>query len=166
MTDVLIYATNIERLRSGKALKWHSNHRVFSDLRAGDRLWVVASGRSLGRQDQSAGYLVAVWPVQQVVPNPGDDPDYPARKFGHRILIDQIEALHLDPPVCIDGIIRGNGFAKSVSIGRFMRGPRPFTDEKVRELRSAAGGEMAQKWLLGNRSRFDKRNKKGNKVTA
>lgn len=156
MIDVLIYDKDY-RLgdAEGKPICWHSNHRVFADLLPGDRLWVITSGKSLGREDESAGYLVAMWPVLKVIPNPGDDPEYPARKFGHRILTNQIEAIQLDQPVCVDHIVRGEGFDKEISVGRFLRGPRRLTDEKVRQLLSAAGADMAQKWLLGSKPKSD-----------
>lgn len=153
MTDVLVYWKDYrpEKAR-GQSLRWHSNHRVFGDLLPGDRLWVVTSGKSLGRDDASAGYLVAVWPVAQVMQNPGDDPDNPARKYQHRVLVNAVEAMHLDQPVLVDHVIRAAGFAKEVSVGRFLRGPRRLSDEKVRQLRSAAGADMAHKWLTGNKS--------------
>lgn len=94
MTDVLVYWKDYrpEKAQSG-SLRWHSNHRVFGDLLPGDRLWVVTSGRSLGKDDENAGYLVTMWPVAQVVRNPGDDPEYPARKYQHRVLINETEAI-------------------------------------------------------------------------
>ena len=130
---------------------WHSNHRVIAQLLPGDRLWVVTSGKQLGRKDESAGYLVAVWPVAQVVPNPGDDPAYPSRKYQHRILVSEAEAIQLDEPVCVDHLIRGEGYDNQIPIGRFLRGPRRLTDEKVRQLRAAAGADMAKKWLTSSR---------------
>lgn len=151
MTDVLVYDREY-RFQKAKAgvLKWHSHHRVFADLLPGDRLWVVTSGKSLDREDESAGYLVAMWPIQQIVDNPGTDPEFPSGKFRHRILVNQTEAISLDKPVCVDHIIRGEGYDRGISVGRFLRGPRRLSDEKVRQLISAAGAEMAQKWLLGN----------------
>jgi len=151
MTEVLVYDKDYRFQKAkGGCLKWHSNHRVFADLLPGDRLWVVTSGKSLRRKDERAGYLVAVWPIRQIIENPGDDPEFPARKFGHRILVNQTEALQLDQPVCVDPVIRGVGYDQSVSVGRFLRGPRRLTDDKVRQLLSAAGADMAQKWLVGN----------------
>ena len=156
MTDVLVYWKTYRPEKSrGECLRWHSNHRVFNDLLPGDRLWVITSGKSLGRNDGSAGYLVAVWPVAQVMPNPGDDPDYPARKYQHRVLVNEVEAMHLHQPVCVDHIIRRDEYDKDVSVGRFLRGPRRLSDEKVRQLRSAAGADMAQKWLTGNKPTTD-----------
>ena len=148
--DVVVYDKAYRhKAAHSERLCWHSNHRVFTDLMPGDRLWVVTSGGALGREDKSAGYLVAMWPVARVIENPGDEPEYPARKFGHRILVNQPEAICLDQPVCIDHIIRGEGYDTSVSIGRFLRGPRRLSDEKVRQIRSAAGADLAQKWLRG-----------------
>lgn len=154
MTDVLVYDKKF-RLEAAQTepLRWHSNHRVFDSLVPGDRLWIVTSGARLGKEDESAGYLVAMWPVEQVIANPGDDPKHPARRFGHRVLVNSTEALRLDQPVCVDAIIRGAGYDKSISVGRFLRGPRRLSDEKVRQLRSMAGAHMAQQWLLGNQPR-------------
>ncbi|MFV1968582.1 MAG: hypothetical protein ACC628_24440 [Pirellulaceae bacterium] len=99
------------------------------------------------REDKSGGYLVAMWPVAQVIENPDDDPEYPARKFGHRVLVDETEAIHLDQPVCVDHVVRGEGYDKGVSIGRFLRGPRRLSDEKLRQLLAVAGGNLAHRWL-------------------
>lgn len=152
MTDVLVYDTEYRFAKTDlDCRRWHSNHRLFAELLPGDRLWVVTSGKSLGRQDESAGYLIAMWPILQIVENPGDDPEFPARKFAHRIVVNQTEALRLDQPVCVDHIIRGEGYDQSVSVGRFLRGPRRLCDEKVRQLRTAAGADLAQKWLVGER---------------
>ncbi len=172
MTDVLVYLRDYQRNESGtmkappnpssallpptsrppsSALLWHSNHRVFGDRQPGDRLWVITSGKSLGLENASAGYLVAVWPVAQVIKNPGDDPEYPARKYQHRVLVNETDAIRLDEPVCVDHVIRGEGYDERVPVGRFLRGPRRLTDEKVRQLRSAAGAEMARKWLTASR---------------
>lgn len=159
MADVLVYDKDYRFQKAeGGVLKWHSNHRVFADLLPGDRLWVITSGKSLGREDESAGYLVAMWPIQQIIENPGDDPEFPARKFGHRILGNQNEALQLDQPVCVDHIIRGEGFDSNISVGRFIRGPRKLSSERVRQLMSAAGGDLAVRWLA------KKTNHKGHEV--
>jgi len=149
MTDALVYDKDYRFQKAeGGVLKWHSNHRVFAGLLPGDRLWVITSGKSLGREDESAGYLVAMWPIQQIIENPDDDPEFPARKFGHRIVVNQTEALQLDQPVCVDPLIRGEGYDQSVSVGRFLRGPRKLSNERVRQLMAVAGGSLAQRWLV------------------
>jgi hypothetical protein len=150
--DVMVYWKDYQPEQAQRQSRhWHSNHRAFNDLLPGDRLWVVTSGKSLGRNDESAGYLVAVWPVAQVIRNPGDNPDYPARKYQHRVLVNEVEALHLDQPVCVDHIIRRAEYGKDVAVGRFLRGPRRLSDEKVHQLRRAAGADMAHQWLIGNK---------------
>jgi hypothetical protein len=152
MTDVLVYwKTYRPETARGACLHWHSNHRIFGDLLPGDRLWVVTSGKSLERDDANAGYLVAVWPVACVMQNPGDSPAYPASTFQYRVLVNAVEAMHFDRPVCVDAIIRHDAYDRDVPIGRFLRGPRRLSDEKVRQLRSAAGADMAHKWLTGNK---------------
>ena len=154
MTNVLVYWPDY-RMNSAKreTPQWHSNHRIFGDLLPGDRLWVVTSGKSLGLENESAAYLVAVWPVAQVVKNTGDDPQYPARKYQFRVLVSETEAIQLDEPVYVDHLIRGEGYDDRIPVGRFLRGPRRLTDEKVRHLRSAAGAEMARKWLTASNPR-------------
>jgi hypothetical protein len=152
MTDVLVYwKTYQPKTARGACLHWHSNHRVFGDLLPGDRLWVVTSGKSLGREDANAGYLVALWPVAHVIQNHGDHPAYPASKFQYRVLINEVEAMHFDRPVCVDHLIRRDTYDKDMAVGRFLRGPRRLSEEKVRQLRSAAGADMAYKWLTGNK---------------
>ena len=69
----------------------------------------------------------------------------------HRVLVNETEAIHLDEPVCVDHVIRGEGYDARIPVGRFLRGPRRLTDEKVRQLRSAAGAEIAQKWLTASK---------------
>lgn len=172
MTDVLVYCPDYEVAEKGRtsaiagqsstltpssspfrfsALRWHSNHRIFGDLLPGDRLWVVTTGKCLGLEHATAGYLLAVWPVAEVAKNPGDDPQYPARKYAHWVLVNETEAIQLDEPVCVDHIIRGRGYDSSISVGRFLRGPRRLTNEKVQQLRSVAGAEIAQKWLTASK---------------
>jgi hypothetical protein len=156
MTDVLVYEPEYGKSPANDgAPRWHSNHRIFSDLLPGDRLWVVTSGKCLGRPDPSAGYLVAMWPVASVTENPGDDHRYPAPKYQHRIIVSQTDAIHLDEPVCVDHVIRGDGYDREVPIGRFLRGPRRLTDEKLRQLRVAAGAELALKYFKGGRRRAE-----------
>jgi hypothetical protein len=153
MTDVLVYWPDYRKnTAKGDAHQWHSNHRLFGVLLPGDRLWVVTSGKSLGLENESAGYVVAMWPVGQVVKNPGDDPQYPASKYQHRVLVTETDAIHLDQPVYVDHIIRGEGYGEEIPVGRFLRGPRRLTDEKVRQLRSAAGPELALRWLTGSKT--------------
>ncbi len=91
--DVMVYDKHFDPNQAqAESRCWHSNHRVFADLQPGDRLWVITSGKRVGRDDGNAGYLLAVWPVAQVIPNPGDDPNYPAPKYQHRILVNEAEA--------------------------------------------------------------------------
>lgn len=68
-------------------------------------------------------------------------------QYAHRILISEREVMHLDQPVCVDPIVRGAGFDKAISVGRFLRGPRRLSDEKVRQLLAVAGGNLAHRWL-------------------
>ena len=146
--DVMVYDKHFDPNQAqAESRCWHSNHPVFADLQPGDRLWVITSGKRVGRGDANAGYLVAVWPVAQVIQNPGDDPNYPAPKYQHRILVNEAEAITLDDPVCVDQIVRGEGFDKEISVGRFLRGPRRLSDEKVRQLKAIAGGDLARHWL-------------------
>jgi hypothetical protein len=148
VTDVMVYSPDgPSAWMCGHPLRWHSSHRVLGDLVPGDRLWVMTSGKALGRPDTSAGYLLGVWSLASVIANPGDDPNYPAPKYEHRLLINETEALHLDEPICVDHLIRGEGYDAEIPTGRFLRGPRRLTDEKVPQLCTAAVADTARKWL-------------------
>ncbi|MCH7685160.1 MAG: hypothetical protein IH899_00510 [Planctomycetes bacterium] len=150
MTDVLIYWRDYRKnMRDDRVHGWYSNAKLIGDLLPGDRLWMVTSGKCLRQEAEQAGFLVAVWQVEQVADNPGDDPAYPANEYKYRVIADEVESLNLDEPVLVDHILRPAGRDKAVSIGRFLQGPRKLSDEKVRLMRAAAGPQMAQKWLTG-----------------
>lgn len=137
--------------KHGNALRWHSNARAFADLHPGDRVWLVTSGKAIKNEAEQAGFLVAVWQVAQVLPNPNDDPSYPVDDYRYRLIASESESLTFDQPVPVDHILRPASGDKATSIGRFLQGPRKLTDEKVRLLRAAAGPQMAQQWLTGKR---------------
>lgn len=150
MTDVLVFWRDFRKNTAhGDTLRWHSNARVLGELFPGDRLWLVTSGQSLKHEAEQAGFLVAVWQVAQVQPNPDDDPAYPAEDYPYRVTASEVESITFDPPVPVDYILRPFCRDKASSIGRFLQGPRRLTDEKVRLLRAAAGPQMAQQWLTG-----------------
>ena len=151
MADVLIYSKDFAMHSDGlgQPRYWHSSAPVFGEVRVGDRLWVITSGKSIGREPEYAGFLVAVWQVQAVVKNPGDDPAYPARKFGRRVIASDVDSIEFSEPVHVDDLIRPSDGDRHVSIGRFLRMPRRLNDEMLRRFRAAAGPEMAVKWLVG-----------------
>jgi hypothetical protein len=156
MTDVLVYWRDFRKNQvQGDALRWHSNARIFGELRPGDRLWLVTSGQALKDEEAQAGFLVAVWQVAQVQPNPDDDSAYPAKEYQYRIAASEADSITFEEPVPVDHILRPAGRDKASSIGRFLQGPRKLTDEKVRLLRAAAGPQMAQQWLTGGRRTGD-----------
>ena len=80
MADVLIYSKDFVMHADalGQPRYWHSSAPVFGKLALGDRLWLVTSGQALKHEAERAGFLVAVWQVAQVQPNPGDEPDGPS----------------------------------------------------------------------------------------
>jgi hypothetical protein len=149
MTDVLLYWRDYRKNAEGQVTAWHSNAKLLAELLPGDRLWFVTSGKNLRQDAEQAGFLVAVWQVQEVVENPGDDPAYPKADYSHRIIAGEQGSVVLDEPVLVDHILRPEGRDKAASIGRFLQGPRKLDDQKVRLLRAAAGPKMALKWLRG-----------------
>ena len=151
MTDVLIYWRDYRKNAGGQVTAWHSNAKLLGELLPGDRLWFVTSGKNLGQEAEQAGFLVAVWQVQEVKQNSGDDPAYPKDDYSYRIIPSEEGSVVLDEPVLVDHILRPEGRDKAASIGRFLQGPRKLDDQKVRLLRAAAGPKMALKWLTGNR---------------
>jgi len=153
MTDVMVYWKDYDRQSNGseQPLHWHSNSPALGDLVSRDRLWVVTSGKRLNQVEERAGFLVAVWVVEDVIDNPGDDPAFPKHKYGYRIIGDETESIHLDEPVNVDHVIRSDRFDDTVAVGRFLRGPRRLSDQRLRQLLSAAGPHLAQKWLVRSR---------------
>ena len=157
MADILIYWRNYRhdmsaRLAGRSDLAWHSKARLFAELAAGDRLWLVTSGRALSgppREAPQAGFLVGVWQVREVMANPGDDPAYPAEDFSYRIISEPSASMLFDEPVLVDHIVRPEGRDRAKAIGSFLQGPRKLKDEKVRLLRVAAGPAMARHYLAG-----------------
>jgi hypothetical protein len=130
MTDVLIYwrdyRKNAERVNGD----WHTNAQLLARLGPGDRLWFVTSGKKLRQAPEQAGFLVAVWPVQQVMENPGDDPAYPREEYRYRVVAHAAQLVTFHDPIPVDPILRPEGSDKAASIGRFLQGPRKLSDEK------------------------------------
>ena len=156
MSDVLIYWRDYRqnrgrRLAGEQAWHWHSNARVLGNLVPADRLWLVTSGKCLRQEAEQAGFLVAVWQVKEVIDNPDDDPAYTAADYRYRVIADETESISLDAPVLVDHILRPARASKSVSIGRYLQGPRKLDAQTSRLLRAAAGPQMAQQWLTGKR---------------
>ena len=154
MTDVLVYWRNFKqnwvRQPAGeRSYCWHSNARLLGDLQPGDHLWLVTSGANLGHEVKQAGFLVAIWTVEEAFVNWGEDPAYPRDDYRFRVVADPGESVTFDEPVLVDHILRPEGRDKAVSIGRFLQGPRKLDEQKVRLLRAAAGPEMALNFLKG-----------------
>ena len=75
MAEVLIqwrgYQGNwVGRFADEHALCWHSDARIFGEMTAGDRLWLVKAGKNLAgacEEAPQAAFPVGVWPVQHVL---------------------------------------------------------------------------------------------------
>jgi hypothetical protein len=152
MADVLVYWRDYRKNAEGPITAWHSNAQLLGELLPGDRLWFVTSGKNLRQDGEQAGFLVAVWQVQEAKENPGEDPAYPRDDYRYRIVGNEAESMTFEEPILVDHILRPEGRDKAVSIGRFLQGPRKLKDQTVRLLRAAAGPKMALKWLTGNKS--------------
>jgi hypothetical protein len=121
MTDVLVYWRDFRKNKvQGDSLRWHSNASIFGELVPGDRLWLVTSGEALKAEAGQAGFLVAVWQVAQVQPNPEDDPAYPTEDYQYRIMASEADSITFEQPVPVDHILRPAGRDKASSIGRFL----------------------------------------------
>lgn len=157
MANVLIYWRDYERNWTDPSggestLYWHSNARMFEQLEAGDRLWLVTAGKNLDgvcREAPQAGFLVGVWQVQQAMANPGDDPAYSQSDYRYRVVADASASMLFEEPVLVDHIVRPAGRDRVRAIGSFLQGPRKLKDEKVRLLKAAAGPAMAKHYLTG-----------------
>ena len=119
------------------------------ELHAGDKLWLITSGKNVSSKAVQAGFLVGIWQVRDVVENPGDDPAYPKSEYKYRIIAEPSASVMFDEPVMVDHNVRSADSDKAVSIGRFLQGPRKLKEEKVRLLKSAAGPSMAKHYLTG-----------------
>ena len=137
MTDVLLYWRDyrqnwVRQFAGERAYFWHSSAKVLGELHPGDRLWFVTSGKNLRAEAEQAGFLVAVWLVKEVVPNPGDDPAYPPDDYRYRVIAQEGESVSLDEPVLVDHILRPEGRDKAVSIGpalsENLRLPAPWLE--------------------------------------
>lgn len=152
MTDVLLYWRDYRKNAERPTWDWNTNASLLARLHPGDRLWFVTSGKNLRQEPEQAGFLVAVWRVQEVVENPGDDPAYPRERYRFRVVADAGELVTFHDPVPVDHILRPSGRDLTASIGRFLQGPRKLSEEKVRLLKAAVGPDLALKWLTGNKA--------------
>jgi hypothetical protein len=154
MTDVLLYWRDFNKNCSpgDRAYYWHSNAKLLGELESGDHLWLVTSGANLGHEAKQAGFLVAIWTVEHVFPNLGDDPAYSRDDYRFRITTDPGESIAFEEPVLVDHLLRPEGRDKAVSIGRFLQGPRKLNEQKLRLLRAAAGPDLALRWLTGSKT--------------
>ena len=152
MADLLIYwrdyaANSVYQFTGDRPFIWHSSAKCVAELQAGDRMWMVTSGKGLHEDAEQAAFLVGVWAVREVIDNPNDDPGYPTDDYRKRVAADPSASVMLTDPVPVDHILRPEGRDRAVSLGRFLQGPRVLSVEKRRLLRAAAGGELAATWL-------------------
>jgi hypothetical protein len=139
VTDVLIYWRDYRKNSERPLWNWNTNSRLLAGLQPGDRLWFVTSGKILRQDPEQAGFLVAVWAVREVIPNPGDDPAYPVEAYRFRVEADAAQEVPMCEPVPVDHILRPHDRDQETSIGRFLQGPRKLKAAKVRLLEVAAG---------------------------
>ena len=156
MADLLVYwrdyRENLARRLAGEAVAyWHSNSQLLGKLTEGDQLWMVTSGAAARAEPKEAAFLVAIWQVAEAVENPGDDPDYPAAQYRHRVMADSEDSVWFGEPVPVDHILRPDKWDRSMPIGRLLQGPRRISGEKLRLLRAAAGPDLAIRWLVGKK---------------
>ena len=154
MTNVLLYWRDYKRnwakqFAGERTYFWHSNAKILGDLQPGDQLWMVTSGANLGHEARQAGFLVAIWTVEEVFVNAGEEPAYPREDYRFRLTADPQTSLTFNEPILVDHLLRPTGQDEAAAIGRFLQGPRKLNEEKLRLLRAAAGPELAIKWLVG-----------------
>jgi len=129
------YRRNWERRHDAdRRWHWHSNARILAELTAGDRVWFVAPGAAVERMPRHAGFLVAIWEVQMVTPNPDDDLAYPAADYAHRLVANPDASYLLDEPIGIDALLRRPESDTRLHIGRVLQGPRRLRREVVERL--------------------------------
>lgn len=146
MTNLLVYWRDCLRNRAddavvGDARVWHSSARVMQSLTPGDRLWLVGSGQALGVEPGRHGWLVEVWRVDAVVPNPGDDPRYPRARYAQRIEARVETALSPPTPRNIDPFIRPPSSSATEQIGSLLQGPRRMSEAAATALEALLRGD-------------------------
>jgi hypothetical protein len=159
VSDFAIYWKNIVRDRelfgfgpSKPLADWRTNSKwLFRSLRAGDRLWFFACGRSCGGEVATAAYLVNVFEARCIIENAGDDPDYPSGEFRYTVWAERELCRWVDPPMLGDEFVRPAGHELSEHIGNLLQGPRrlaePVAAALLERLRgSAAGWPGAISW--------------------
>ena len=57
MTDVLIYWRDYRKNAERPTWAWNTNARLLANLRPGDRLWFVTSGKNLRQSPDQAAFL-------------------------------------------------------------------------------------------------------------
>jgi len=141
MSDILVYWRDY-RANSAKEpgafLPWHSSAAVMGRLQTGDRLWMVTSGRIARFEPASAGFLVEVRRVQQVIENLGEDPAYPRDRYCYRVLAAR-DSESPPVPLLVDDIIRPANSSMQVSIGSLLQGPRQLSAERIKALTHLLG---------------------------
>lgn len=142
--NYLIYWRDYEpNILDGRTDGWYSNSRTMAGVQPGERLWLVTAGRNIDHEDRAAAFLVAVWTADLVLPNPGDEL-YPEDEYRYMVTVTSQKWEFYGkpkPPIHVDPVLRPAGADKTISIGRFLQGPRPMPDHDPRlsGLRSAAG---------------------------
>src|SRR5262249_47676136 len=126
MTDVLLYWRDYrqnwaKQFAGERAYYWHSNARLLGELEPGDHLWLVTWGANVAHELKQAGFLVAIWTVQEAGDNPGGDRAYPRDDYRFRVVADATDSIDFDEPVLVDHLLRPEGRDKAVSIGRFLQ---------------------------------------------
>jgi len=153
MSDLLVYWRDCPKDRSRRTggengRYWHSSAKCMEQFGHGDKFWVVTSGKHLGIKPEQAGFLVGAWIISKVIPNPGDDPSYPVETYRFRTITNTSDSINLARPIPVDHILRPADADKAAPIGRYLQGPRKLTDTTVRQLKSAAAGELVNGWLV------------------
>ena len=81
MTDVLIYWRDYRKNARRQSRPGTPTPKLLGELLPGDRLWFVTSGKNLRHEAEQAGFLVAVWQVQEVVAEPWRRSGLPAGRL-------------------------------------------------------------------------------------
>jgi hypothetical protein len=144
MTHLLVYWRDYRRNRSASTGDdgvrcWHSSSGLMGNLAAGDRLWMVCSGQTIGREPRGHGHLVEVWTVTGVLANPGDAADYPRERYRHRVLARLDATAAIEEPIDVDAIVRPQQSPRDAMIGRLLQGPRRLSNAAAEQLLAAIG---------------------------
>ncbi len=148
MPDFGFYWKNFAKDSDWPCARYFSGaERVVGKISRQDHVWLFASGDTCGMSEGNSGYLVQVFVVGSVGPNPGDNPEYRVETFPQSIDADPNRCVAVDPPLLVDEIVRGTQGDRHLHIGRVRQKPWRLSEDMVGKLRQLLNNERRDQFV-------------------